>query len=422
MGGNMANKWIKTNFPGVRYREHPNRKHGIGPDKYFTIRYKLDGKDKEEGLGWSTEGWTAKKAAGELAELMKAKSTGEGPLTLQEKRDIAKTRREAEAADKERMARDAIDLEQIFENHYFPLAKLNKHPQSWKREKQLFQIWVNPVAGSLPLKDISPIHLERIKKNMLDAGRAARSVEYCFAVIRQVFNFAKKNGLYQGDHPISNVKKPKRDNKRLRFLTHEEAMRLLETLKAKSPQVYEMALLSLHAGMRAGEIFSLTWGDANLEQGFLTLRETKSGRNRVAFMTKAIKSMLSQKIRGHNDDLIFSADRPRRNVPNPFEANRKIQQISKTFYEAVEELKLNEGVTDPRQKVVFHSLRHTFASWLAEQGTDLYTIQTLMGHQSIAMVQRYSHLTNGKLQDAVKGLEKSLQRPEPGKVLQIEGR
>ena len=54
--------------------------------------------------------------------------------------------------------------------------------------------------------------------------------------------------------------------------------------------------------------------------------------------------------------------------------------------------KLNEGITDPRDKVVFHTLRHTFASWLVQAGVPLYTVQRLMGHKSIVMTQRYAHL------------------------------
>ena len=65
----MAAKWIKTSFPGVRYREHEKRKSGVRRDQYFTIRYKLAGKDREEGLGWASEGWSAKKAYARLSEL-----------------------------------------------------------------------------------------------------------------------------------------------------------------------------------------------------------------------------------------------------------------------------------------------------------------------------------------------------------------
>ncbi len=69
-------KWIKTNFPGVRYREHPTRKNGVRRDQYFTIRYKLAGKDREEGLGWASENWTATKAYERLKELKENKKKG----------------------------------------------------------------------------------------------------------------------------------------------------------------------------------------------------------------------------------------------------------------------------------------------------------------------------------------------------------
>jgi hypothetical protein len=78
----MARKWIKTAFPGVRYREHPTRRYGIRLDRYFSIRYKLNGRDKEEGLGWSSAGIAAQKAVEKLAKLKEAQRTGEGCVTL----------------------------------------------------------------------------------------------------------------------------------------------------------------------------------------------------------------------------------------------------------------------------------------------------------------------------------------------------
>ena len=65
----MASKKLSTKTPGVRYKLHPSRRHGINFDKYFSIRDRVDGKLKEEGLGWASEGWTEKKAGAELAKL-----------------------------------------------------------------------------------------------------------------------------------------------------------------------------------------------------------------------------------------------------------------------------------------------------------------------------------------------------------------
>jgi len=67
--------------------------------------------------------------------------------------------------------------------------------------------------------------------------------------------------------------------------------------------------------------------------------------------------------------------------------------------------RFNKGVTDPRQKITFHTLRHTFASWLAIQGTHILTIKELLGHQTLAMTERYSHLIPEQKVQALAGIE-----------------
>jgi integrase len=389
----------KTIYPGVRFREHPSRKFNGKQDKYFFVRYRYQGRLKEEGLGWASEGWNALKASGVLGKLKESIKLGEGPQTLAEKRRILKEKQEAELAKKEREAKENITFGHIFLNQYSSSAGNNKGERSVRREKDLFKLWISPVIGNLPLKDISAFHLERIKKNMSDARRSPRSVRYALAVIRQVFNFAKFNNLYGGETPVGKVRMPQADNKRYRYLSHEEANRLLEHLEPENPQIYEMAMISLHCGLRAGEIFSLTWGDIDFQNGTMFLKDTKGGRNRTAFMTQAVKERLKAKTLGEKDDLAF-----------PGRGGVKISSISNTFDRAVEKLGFNTGVTDRRQKVVFHSLRHTYASWLVEGGVDLYTVKKLMGHSTIAMTERYSHLGDRALESAVKVFEKSLKK------------
>jgi integrase len=75
------------------------------------------------------------------------------------------------------------------------------------------------------------------------------------------------------------------------------------------------------------------------------------------------------------------------------------------FRETVKALGLNEGITDPRQIVVFHTLRHTFASWLAMKGKPLYTVGRLLGHKVIKMTERYAHLAPEVQKAAVTRLE-----------------
>lgn len=399
----------KTIYPGVRFREHPTRKYNGKQDRYFFIRYRYQGKLKEEGVGWASEAWNASKASQVLAKLKESIKLGEGPQTLAEKRRVLKEKREAEQAKKEREARENITFAHIFLNQYSSSADNNKGEKSNRREKDLFKLWISPVIGGLPLKDISAFHLERIKKNMSDAGRSPRTIRYALAVIRQVFNFAKFNNLYSGETPVSKVKMPQEDNKRYRYLSHEEADRLLKYLALKSPQVYEMALISLHCGLRAGEIFSLTWGDLDFENGSMFIKDTKPHRNRTAFMTQAVKERLETKNTGEKEDLVF-----------PGRGGIIISSISDTFERVIKDLGFNTGVTDRRQKVVFHTLRHTYASWLVESGVDLYTVKKLMGHSTIAMTERYSHLGNNTLQNAVRVLEISLTEKGKANAVKLE--
>ena len=82
----MAVKRFSTEYPGVRYRQHPTRKHGVRLTDTSPSTTGLTVKVVEEGLGWAKDGWTAQKAAGELAKLKEAQRLGQGGQTLSEKR------------------------------------------------------------------------------------------------------------------------------------------------------------------------------------------------------------------------------------------------------------------------------------------------------------------------------------------------
>ena len=79
----------------------------------------------------------------------------------------------------------------------------------------------------------------------------------------------------------------------------------------------------------------------------------------------------------------------------------RIRQVSNAFASAVDRLGFNDGVEDAQNKLVFHSLRHTFASWLALQGTPILTIKELLGHKDIKMTMRYAHLIPDHKREAV---------------------
>lgn len=506
----MAIKWIKTQFPGVRYRENPLKRYNGKPDRYFTIRYKFNGILKEEGLGWASHGWNAQKASIERNELVKGQKTGDGPTSLAEKRKLKKNKEDQNKLQAELAVKENVIFEEYFTNTYSLNTNTNKSPKAIECEEVLLRLWIGPVIGKLGLKEIGKVHLEKIIKEMFEAGKSARYIRYALAVVRQVFNYARFTNFYIGPSPIENVKFPQADNKRLRFLTIEEATLLLKELKERSHQLYEIALVSLRTGARADEVFTLKWGDLDYKNNLMTLWDTKNTKTRLARMTPDIKKMFidkrapdfspeefqvrqsarklykavkkdfpgfladikepipwlntllkgvslhehflkiqpkssyseiitelikmvkaysnkpydelkdiekeslkrlnrllieetyplltpknSAKTTRNNNDYIF----PDRN-------GKKIIVVSRAFERTVDEIGLNKDITDNRMKVVFHTLRHTYASWLVEKGVDLYVVMQLMGHSSLKMTERYSHVGENALSAAVRKLGK----------------
>lgn len=406
----MAVEWIKTNFLGVRYRKHATRKHGVGFDRCYSIRYKLNGKDKEEVVGWSSEGVTAESAFGKLSILRENIRLGVEPQTLAAF-NLANQAKEEEAARvRRRQEQEAITFTEFWETTYLPSAEETKTPQTIKTEKGRFHIWLKGKIGDIPLQKLTKAQVEAVALHALKAGKSATTARHILADISQVWNMAASHGLVTGESPVRRVKKPKQDNRRMRFLTSEEARTLLNALQVRSWDVHDEALISLFCGLRAGEIFALTWGDVDMDGGRIHIRDTKSKRDRYAFITQEVLVMLKRRYSEQSKNMfVFPSS--------------KVQQrrwVSDTFSRTVNELGFNDTgeivtndlgeqvpvkIRDARQRVVFHSLRHTFASWLVQRGTPLYTVAELMGHTTLEMTKRYSHLAPDSLHQAALSLE-----------------
>jgi len=405
--------WKGTNFKGVRYYEHPTRKHGVGKDKYFAIRYQRNGKRVEEGIGWTSEidpkdkkHWTAEKAAILLGELKEtARGLKQGAVRLSERRDIEDKRTEAEREQKERADKENITFGDFVTKTYLPQSKLDKKEKTYAIEEMLYRLHLADTIGALPFPKISAFHLERIKKDMADQKKSDRTIQYVLQLTRQAFNTARKLGIYAGESPTNAVKWPRLDNMKLRYLSISEAETLLAALAAKSKSLHDAALLSLHCGLRFGEIAALTWSCWNRDAGTLAILDAKTG-SRTAYLTDRAKEMLQTRknIREKEekkvkpDELIF---------PKRSGKDGTMEQASKVFTDTVKELELNQGITDRKQKVTFHTLRHTFATHLYESTHDLYLTQRSLGHATGTMTARYAKMSESRLREGAAALEKA---------------
>jgi len=245
----------------------------------------------------------------------------------------------------------------------------------------------------------SKSHETRVKAKK---GRSPRTIQYVFASARQVWNSAQLNGIVQGEWPCKRKKNflPKVKNQRMRFLSDNEGNDLLAELQKRSQQLHDICLLSFDTGMRASEIFNLIWARVDLEKEQIRILDSK-GRDRVVPMNRRVKQLFERLPKGKADELVFR-DRN----------GNRITEISNSFGRAVNELGLNDGITDRRDKLVFHSLRHSFASRLVESGVDLYHVKELLGHSTLALTERYSHLRPDTLRAAVSLLDSSSDETE----------
>jgi integrase len=369
-GGFVLGKYIKVKkYRGIYYSESRTNMWKDKPDRsYWVVFRSSEGKQRWVRCGPASSGWTADAAQRRRYELLEQDRVREyKPLKMG-----CKTQKSSFGD----MAAQ-----------YLEWAKSSK--KSWRDDKQRYESHLATLAA-YPLSAISPFMVERLKRDLIKKGLSPATVKHCLVLIRQIFNRAIAWGFYSGSNPVKQVKLPAINNRRIAFLTYDQANQLLVELAQCSPQVYDEALLSLHTGLRFGEIAALRWKDVDCTHDVIHITNPKSGESRQAFMTDEIKAVFLNR-KADPGDLVF----PDRN-------GKKQKAASQLFVRAVSRLGLNAGIEDRKHRIVFHTLRHTFASWLAIQGTPLYTIKELLGHKTLAMTERYAHLIPDQKQSAAR--------------------
>jgi integrase len=371
-----------------------------------VVRYKARGKTVSETVGWLSQGVNPQFCNKLRAQIVHNIRQGEGFQSLKEKRELEESRKQEEKQKKaaEKQKNTPFD---VLAQKYIEWAKDEK--KSWKDDDSRYHIHIAPEIGNIPIKDVSKIHLEQLKASLKKKNLADATIKHVFVLIRQMYNQGIGWGYHVGANPVTQTIKQNRkfiknsDNKRVRFLSREEADKLLKELKSRSPQLHDICQLSLLSGMRMGEIFNLKWQDVDLTHDIIHIKDPKSGLSRNAYITKPLKKMFQGMKAGKPkaSDLVFKNGN-----------GEKIREISNVFDRAATKLGFNEGVTDRRDKVVAHTLRHTFASWLAMAGEPIITIQRLMGHSNLDMTLRYAHLSPSHEREAATRLAQLTQPPQ----------
>lgn len=375
----MPYKWEKV-AKGIRYREHPTRKHGaVGLDRYYVLRFTVDGKQVQEKLGWASEGMTLEKARNELSKLKEAHRTGEGPASLREQRQLATSRREAEELRRKQEVKAAISLAAYYESTYKPWALTTK-VKAFKREDALWRTWLLPALGDFPIRDIEHEQWDKLVQFMNKSGMAERTIEYATSTLRRIVNHAIERKVLNIVPPSGKsigATAPK-NNRRIRVLEHYELESLLAALKQNDIHAWRIALFAALTGCRLGELGKLTWRNVKLDGKAVTFLKTKNSESRTIPIESGLVDMLREIPLGKPPDYVFvnSKGIPYTDAPAIFRST-------------VESLGLNEG-RSKLDRFTFHSLRHGAATAFAQKMT-LRDLMDYMGWKVAAMALRYTH-------------------------------
>lgn len=231
--------------------------------------------------------------------------------------------------------------------------------------------------------------------------KSRRTMKYYRDTLALLFRYARKWGWTGSDpmagvDPITNLR-----NERVRFLDDEERTALLEACR-NSPnlQLYPIVVFALSTGARKGEILGLTLDDVDLKRGIAIFRNTKNGETRAVPLVGHLKEVLGDQIQWVKHKYKESGIKPERRWLFPSQNGQKPIDIRATWEKARDQA----GIVDFR----FHDLRHSTASYLAMSGASQLEIAEVLGHRTLQMVKRYSHLSESHVKGLMTRLDESL--------------
>ena len=347
--------------------------------------------------------------------LRENREQGISPLTYKEIQEAGKQQAQVVAIEKDQEEKAVIaeafkeknsTIARYYSETYWPERQKRRDNANHNRTVDgHFRNWLKPVVGNLPFSEFTYKHINQIIQCMREKGKTETTIKHVIDTLANIWNRAVADEIVQKSFPRTKAEAIHVDNEKTCFLTEAEAERLLETLKTWEPHtslvepgtLYGYAVISLYSGLRCSEIQSLTW--QHIAQGRVVKTKNKRART-VHFDVPEIAEMLDTRREMFPDAHIHEYVFPEQcgNVA-----------ISKEFSRVVAQLQFNEAphrLGDPRERIDFHGLRHTFASWLAMRGTPLFDIMVLLGHSSLKMVQRYAALSPEYTRKAVMALSR----------------
>ncbi len=271
--------------------------------------------------------------------------------------------------------------EEMMDKYLKEHSKPNKALGSYQNDLN-YRRHLDTVFSDLTLDKITPRLINEFKSKRISEGASNSTLAKELICLGHALNFACKEWEWITVNPMNNVKKPRINNRRDRWLSHEDESALLQ----KAYDWFKpIVIFAIHTGMRQGEIIRLKWNDVDLFRRTLVIHKSKNNEKRTIPINQRVLELLIarskvQAIHGH----VFC------DMEGGILTKRKVQRSMTTAM-------THAGI----KNFHFHDLRHTFATRLAQAGIDIYSISKLLGHRDIRMTQRYAHHSPESLRQGV---------------------
>jgi integrase len=268
--------------------------------------------------------------------------------------------------------------DEFFYDSYLPYVKTYK--RSWDTDLSIYRTHIGPAVGKKALAEVGYEDVVRFMA-LASTKNKPSSLYRIYVLARYMFNLALRwetVGVEQNPTDRYTIKQDKQH--RERYLNREETQTLLAAVDGSlNPMLKYIVPMLLLTGARKREALDARWQDMDIARRFWRIPFTKSGRERHVPLSDAVLALLDRIPRFDGCVYVF---------PNP-----KTLKPYRAIYHSWHTARTQAGLSDVRM----HDLRHSFASFLVNGGCSIYDVQKLLGHSSVSMTQRYSHLSQERL-------------------------
>ena len=282
-----------------------------------------------------------------------------------------------------------LDLIQAYENY---LSKV-KHASantiaSYMRDIRQFSQWMNVTEG-IDVIDASQLNIGEYLRHQEQEGRSGATISRCLASLKNFYLYLVSSGFLEKS-PVIDIHVDRGEKKLPQILSGREIELLLAQpvcVDAKGYRDKAMLEVMYATGMRVTELISLDIDDVNLELGIIKCEGTKKSRA-IPLYPMALRA-LSIYIREVRDSMIADPDE------SALFVNVGGARMSRQGFWKI--LKHYQDTAHIEKEITPHTLRHSFAVHLLENGADVGSLQELMGHCDISSTQLYTQMVNQKL-------------------------